>query len=36
MNDIIVTLLAEKPCELNRFLSSYYNKDMQIEEGAFR
>ena len=36
MYNIIVTLLAEKPRELNRFLSSYYNKDMQIEEGAFR
>ena len=36
MNDIVVTLLAEKPCELNRFLSAYYCKDMNIEEGAFR
>lgn len=36
MNDIVVTLLAEKPCELNRFLSAYYSRDMQIEEGAFR
>lgn len=36
MNDIVVTLLASKPCELNRFLSAYYSKDMEIEEGAFR
>ena len=36
MNDIVVTLLAEKPCELNKFLSAYYNKEMGIEEGAFR
>ena len=36
MNDIVVTLLAEKPCELNKFLSAYYSRDMQIEESAFR
>lgn len=36
MNDIVVTLLAEKPCELNKFLSAYYCKDMNIEDGAFR
>ena len=36
MNDIIVTLLAEKPCELNKFLSAYYSKDMEINDGAFR
>lgn len=36
MNNVVVTLLASKPSELNRFLSSYYNRDMKIEEGAFR
>ena len=36
MNDIVVTLLATKPSELNKFLSAYYKKDMNIEEGAFR
>lgn len=36
MNDIVVTLLAEKPCELNKFLSAYYCRDMKIEESAFR
>ena len=36
MNDIVVTLLASKPCELNKFLSAYYCKDMGVEEGAFR
>lgn len=36
MNNIVVTLLAEKPCELNKFLSAYYCKDMNIEECAFR
>ena len=36
MNDIVVTLLASKPCELNKFLSAYYSKDMGIYEGAFR
>lgn len=36
MNDIVVTLLSSKPCELNKFLSAYYKKDMGIEEGSFR
>ena len=36
MSDIVVTLLASKPCELNRFLSAYYSKDMDIGDGAFR
>ena len=36
MNDIVVTLLAKKPDELNKFLSAYYRKDMKIYEGAFR
>ena len=36
MNNIVVTLLAEKPCELNKFLSAYYSKNMEIEDGAFR
>ncbi len=36
MNNVVVTLLAEKPCELNRFLSAYYDKEMGIEDGAFR
>lgn len=35
MNNIVITLLAEKPCELNRFLSNYYNKDMEIDDKAF-
>lgn len=36
MNDIVVTLLAKKPDELNKFLSAYYSKDMEICESAFR
>lgn len=36
MNDIVVTLLAEKPCELNKFLSAYYSRNMEIGDGAFR
>lgn len=36
MNDMVVTLLATKPCELNNFLSAYYNKDMEIQDGSFR
>lgn len=36
MNGIVVTLIATKPNELNKFLSAYYCKDMEIEESAFR
>ena len=36
MNGFVVTLISPKPCELNRFLSKFYNKDMKIEEGSFR
>lgn len=36
MNDIVVTLLASKPDELNKFLSAYYSKNMNICESAFR
>ena len=36
MNDIVVTLLAKKPDELNKFLSAYYSKNMEICENAFR
>ena len=36
MNQIVVTLLSAKPCELNRFLYQFYDHKMNVEEGAFR
>lgn len=36
MRNIVVTLLSEKPSEISRFLKKFYNKDIIIEEGAFK
>lgn len=36
MRNIVVTLLSEKPSEISRFLKKYYEKDIIIEEGAFK
>lgn len=36
MKHVIVTLLAQKPSEISRFLEKYYDKEVIIEEGAFR
>ena len=36
MNQTVVTLLSAKPCELNRFLSKFYDQKVLVEEGAFR
>lgn len=35
MKQVIVTLLAQKPSELSRFLKSYYEKEIIYEEGAY-
>ncbi|MBQ9279948.1 MAG: hypothetical protein IJ215_02730 [Clostridia bacterium] len=35
MKKVLVTLLAQKPSELSRFLKSYYQKEVIMEEGAF-
>lgn len=36
MKNVLVTLLAEKPCELSRFLKSYYRRNIIIDETAFK
>ena len=36
MNHFVVTLLSDKPCELNRFLSQFSNQKIHTEEGTFR
>ena len=35
MRDVTVTLLSQKPSELNNFLSRYFNEEVDVEEGAF-
>lgn len=35
MRDVIITLLSEKPSELNNFLNTYFDKEINVEEGAF-
>lgn len=36
MNKVIVTLLTNTQNELNRFLSTYFSKDMNIDDNAFK
>lgn len=36
MRNVSVTLLAQKPCELGRFLNSYYNKSIINDECSFK
>lgn len=36
MNNIMVTLLSEKPAELSRFLKSFYNKEIITDETSFK
>ena len=36
MNQMIVTLLSKKPCELNRFIMKYSDQNMNAEERSFR
>lgn len=36
MRNVSVTLLAQKPCELARFLNSYYNKSIINDECSFK
>ena len=36
MKNVVITLLAQKPEELSRFLKSYYQEEIIMEEGAFR
>lgn len=36
MKNAVVTLLAEKPCELSRFLKNFYNKDIIIDDTSFK
>lgn len=36
MKNVIVTLLAEKPCELSRFLNSYFNNQIINDECSFK
>lgn len=35
MKNVMVTLLAQKPNELSRFLKSFYHKEIIHEEGAY-
>jgi hypothetical protein len=36
MQNVTVSLITNKPNELNRFLSTYYNKEMGLEKTAFK
>ena len=35
MKDVIVTLLAQKPSELNSFLYTYFDEKIKVEDEAF-
>ena len=35
MRDVTITLLSKKPSELNNFLSRYFDKKVDVAEGAF-
>ncbi len=35
MRDVIITLLAEKPSELNNFLTKYFDNKVDVTDGAF-
>ncbi len=36
MKNVMVTLLAKKPCELSRFLNSYFNTQIISDECSFK
>ena len=35
MRDVTITLLSKKPSELNEFLNTYFDKEIDITDGAF-
>ena len=35
MRNVIITLLSQKPSELNNFLSRYFDEEVDVAEGAF-
>lgn len=35
MRDVTITLLSQKPSELNQFLNTYFDQKVEVAEGAF-
>ena len=35
MRDVTITLLSEKPSELNQFLNTYFDKEVDVTDEAF-